>query len=125
MFFLTTSSCYFRNNACEGSSSFPFPKKLNNLIKCFRWCLVKKYKSCRQKSNRKIDAEFVKQLDFKDIEFLVQKKSLKKLKKIISALAYLRIFAYCIYTSKETFQAHADLLPIAGVKNLHYGLIYL
>ena len=61
------STCFSEIAPCKGSSYFPAPKKLNNLMKklvniknedeeCFRWCLDKNSAIIRN-----IDREFAKQ----------------------------------------------------------------
>lgn len=81
------STCFSEIAPCKGSSYFPVPKKLNNLMKklvniknedeeCFRWCLDKNSAIIRN-----IDIEYSKQLNFQGIKFAVQeKKIMQKLK---------------------------------------------
>ena len=73
---------------------------------------------------RNVDKEFAKQLEHEGIKFLVyQNPNIQKQKKqknnSINVFGYEDETPYCIYTSKQTFEQHIDLLPLLSSKNNH------
>ena len=80
-------------------------------------------KSCKQKNPAKInnvDKESAKQLNFKGVKLPVHKKDSAKLGKQISVFSCEDQTPYCIYSSKQTFEKHVDLLLLLNYKNSHY-----
>ena len=83
------------------------------------------FKSCKQKPRKNLDKEFANQLDFNSVKFPFHKKNYTKIEKNIS----INVFGYgdktpCyIYTLKQTFAKHVDLLLLPDSKNSHYVLM--
>ena len=83
------------------------------------------FKSCKQKSRKNLDKQFANQLDFNSVKFPFYKKNYTKIEKNIS----INVFGYgdktpCyIYTLKQTFAKHVDLLLLPDSKNSHHVLM--
>lgn len=85
-------------------------------------------KSCKLNASklRNIDTEFARLRNFKDVRFPVHKKNYSKIGKkdvSINGFEYKNKKQHCIYTSKQTFEKHADLLLLFNTKNFCYALI--
>ena len=76
---------------------------------------------------RNVDKEFRKQLNFQGVKFPVHKKDYSKIEKLndisISAFGPEVETPYHIYTSKQTFEKHVDLLLSSNSINSQYVLI--
>ena len=63
-----------------------------NDIKCLKWCLVR-YLNCgdhKQATFKKVDKDFARKLDFKDIKIPINLRDIHKLRtKIVSASLFL------------------------------------
>ena len=124
----------------KGSSYIELPQELRNrkkgLInmknkdnKCFRWCHIR---SLNPKDNnpqriKKSDKEYINNLDYSGIEFPVTTKQYNKIEKQneinINVFGYENKQPYPIYTSKEKYEKHMELLLITEDENNHYVLI--
>ena len=64
---------------------------------------------------------------FKRVRFIVHEKVCIKIEKqnniSINVFGCEDEIPYCIYTSKQTFEKHLDLLLLSNSKNFHYVLI--
>ena len=96
---------------------------------CFRLCLLR-YLNPVNKNPAKVinvDKEFAKQLNFKDMKFLAHEKDYVKIEKqnniSINAFGNEDETPHPIYTSKQTFEKHADLLLLTNSKNSRDVLI--
>ena len=73
---------------------------------------------------RKVDKDFVIELYFKDIKFPIKVKDIHKIEKNnsidISVFGFENKEKYPIYTSKNTFIRHVDLLLIGEEGKRHY-----
>ena len=96
---------------------------------CFRWSLVRYFSLLKNPAIiRNVDKKFAKQLNYKNVNFPVYKKEYSKIEKqnniSISMFSYQKKKTlYRIYTSKQTFEKHIDLLLISNVKKLYHVLI--
>ena len=76
---------------------------------CFKWCLVRYSHPADRHSARieKIDKDFAKELDFKDIKFPIKIRDTPKIEKNncidISVFGYENKGKYSIYISKKRF----------------------
>ena len=124
----------------KGSSYIKLPEELNNPIKglinlknkdneCFRWCHIRQLNPQNKNPQRinKSDKEYIKKLDYSDIEFPVTIKQYNKIEKQneinINVFGYENKQPYPIYISKEKYEKHLELLLITEDKNKHYVLI--
>ena len=100
------------------------PKKKSN-----KWCLVRYLNPVNKNPAkiRNVDRELAKQLNFKGVKFPIYKKEYAKKEKqnniFINVFGPQDEIPYLIYTSKETFEKHVDLLLLSNSKNSHYVLI--
>ena len=124
----------------KGSSYIKLPEELNNPKKglinlknndneCFRWCHIR-YLNPQEKDPqriKKIDKEYINQLDYSGIEFPVTVKQYNKIEKQneinINVFGYENKQPYPIYISKEKYEKHLELLLITEDENKHYVLI--
>ena len=124
----------------KGSSYIELPQELNNPKKglinlknndneCFRWCHIR-YLNPQDKYPqriKKIDKEYINQLDYSGIEFPVTVKQYNKIEKQneinINVFGYENKQPYPIYISKEKYEKHLELLLITEDDNKHYVLI--
>ena len=124
----------------KGSSYIELPQELNNPKKglinlknndneCFRWCQIR-YLNPQDKYPqriKKIDKEYINQLDYSGIEFPVTVKQYNKIEKQneinINVFGYENKQPYPIYISKEKYEKHLELLLITEDDNKHYVLI--
>ena len=124
----------------KGSSYIELPQELNNPKKglinlknndneCFRWCHIR-YLNPQDKYPqriKKIDKEYINQLDYSGIEFPVTVKQYNKIEKQneinINVFGYENKQPYPIYISKEKYEKHFELLLITEDDNKHYVLI--
>ena len=124
----------------KGSSYIKLPQELRHHQKglinmknedneCFRWCHIR-YLNPQDKNPQRIkktDKEFINKLDYAGIEFPVTTKQYNKIEKQneinINVFGYENKQPYPIYTSKEKYEKHMELLLITEDKNKHYVLI--
>ena len=124
----------------KGSSYIELPQELkhhkkglinmkNNDNECFRWCHIR-YLNPQEKDPqriKKIDKEYINQLDYSGIEFPVTVKQYNKIEKQneinINVFGYENKQPYPIYISKEKYEKHLELLLITEDDNKHYVLI--
>ena len=124
----------------KGSSYIELPQELkhhkkglinmkNNDNECFRWCHIR-YLNPQDKYPqriKKIDKEYINQLDYSGIEFPVTIKQYNKIEKQneinINVFGYENKQPYPIYISKEKYEKHLELLLITEDDNKHYVLI--
>ena len=123
----------------KGSSYIELPpeiKKSKGLIniknednECFRWCHIRHLNPQNKNPKRitKTDKNFIKQLDYSNIEFPVTVKQINKIEKQnnirINLFGYEEKQKFPIYISQEKFQDHMELLLINKDKKNHYVLI--
>ena len=123
----------------KGSSYIELPpeiKKSKGLIniknednECFRWCHIRHLNPQNKNPQRitKTDKNFIKQLDYSNIEFPVTVKQINKIEKQnnirINLFGYEEKQKFPIYISQEKFQDHMELLLINKDKKNHYVLI--
>ena len=123
----------------KGSSYIELPpeiKKSKGLIniknednECFRWCHTRHLNPQNKNPQRitKTDKNFIKQLDYSNIEFPVTVKQINKIEKQnnirINLFGYEEKQKFPIYISQEKFQDHMELLLINKDKKNHYVLI--
>ena len=106
-----------------------FIKNQNEDNECFRRQLVRYLNSVNYNPTkiRNVDKEFANQLNFKGIKFPVYTKDYAKREKqnniSINVFGYEYETPYRIYTSKQTFEKHDDVLLLSNSKNSHYALI--
>ena len=129
-------------NPLAGSSYKKLPKYLDHprrgLInipdiddsECFRWCLVRYLNSANHHPEimEKADKDFVKTLDFKDINFLLKLKDIQKIENKnsidISVFGYENKEKYRIYVPKKCCKwKHFDLSLIGEEEQKHHVLI--
>ena len=112
----------------KGSSYIELPpeiKKSKGLIniknednECFRWCHIRHLNPQNKNPQRitKTDKNFIKQLDYSNIEFPVTVKQINKIEKQnnirINLFGYEEKQKFPIYISQEKFQDHMELLLI-------------
>ena len=124
----------------KGSSYIELPQELkhhqkglinmkNNDNECFRWCHIR-YLNPQEKDPqriKKIDKEYINQLDYSKIEFPVKINQYNKIEKQneinINVFGYENKQPYPIYISKEKYEKHLELLLITEDENKHYVLI--
>ena len=124
----------------KGSSYIELPQELRHHRKglinmknedneCFRWCHIR-YLNPQDKNPQRIkksDKEFIKKLDYSEIEFPVTTKKYNKIEKQneinINVFGYENKQPYPIYISKEKYEKHMELLLITEDENKHYVLI--
>ena len=123
----------------KGSSYIELPpeiKKSKGLIniknednECFRWCHIRHLNPQNKNPQRitKTDKNFIKQLDYSNIEFPVTVKQINKIEKQnnirINLFGYEEKHKFPIYISQEKFQDHLELLLINKDKKNHYVLV--
>ena len=124
----------------KGSSYIELPQELNNPKKglinlknndneCFRWCHIRYLnpQDVHPERIKKIDKEYINQLDYSGIEFPVTVKQYNKIEKQneinINVFGYENKQPYPIYISKEKYEKHLELLLITEDENKHYVLI--
>ena len=124
----------------KGSSYIKLPEELNNPKKglinlknndneCFRWCHIRYLnpQDAHPERIKKIDKEYINQLDYSGIEFPVTVKQYNKIEKQneinINVFGYENKQPYPIYISKEKYEKHLELLLITEDENKHYVLI--
>ena len=124
----------------KGSSYIELPQELNNPKKglinlknndneCFRWCHIRYLnpQDVHPERIKKIDKEYINQLDYSGIEFPVTVKQYNKIEKQneinINVFGYENKQPYPIYISKEKYEKHLELLLITEDDNKHYVLI--
>ena len=124
----------------KGSSYIQLPQELRNSSKglinlknndnqCFRWCHIRHSNPQDKYPQRikKVDKEYIKKLDYKDIEFPVNIKQYNKIEKQneinINVFGYENKEIYPIFISKEKHEDHMELLLITKDENKHYVLI--
>ena len=123
----------------RGSSYIELPPEINRskgLIniknkdnECFRWCHIRHLNPQIKNPQRitKTDKNFIKQLDYSNIEFPVTVKQINKIEKQnnirINLFGYEEKQKFPIYISQEKFQDHMELLLINKDKKNHYVLI--
>ena len=123
----------------KGSSYIELPpeiKKSQGLIniknednECFRWCHIRHLNPQNKNPQRitKTDKNFIKQLDYSNIEFPVTVKQINKIEKQnnirINLFGYEEKQKFPIYISQEKFQDHMELLLINKDEKNHYVLV--
>ena len=124
----------------KSSSYIELPQELRNSAKglinmknednkCFRWCHIRHLNPQNKDQQRikKVDKEYVKNLDYSEIEFPVTTKHYNKIEKQneinINVFGYENKQPYPIYVSKEKYEDHMELLLITENENKHYVLI--
>ena len=124
----------------KGSSYIKLPQELRNGKKglinmknddneCFRWCHIRYLnpQDVHPERIKKIDKEYINQLDYSEIEFPVTTKKYNKIEKQneinINVFGYENKQPYPIYISKEKYEKHIELLLITEDENKHYVLI--
>ena len=111
----------------------PSKKRFNtenfNENRCFKWCLTRHLNPADHHPARirKVDKDFAKELDFKDIKFPIKIKYIHKIEKKELYQPYgfwlWNKEKYPIYMLKNTFKRHVDLLLIQKEGKSHYVLI--
>ena len=102
-------------------------KKEDN--ECFRWCHIRHLNPQEKHPERikKFDKEYIKNLDYSEIEFPVTVKQFNKIEKqnniSINVFGYEERQPYPIHITKEKFEKHMDLLLIIEGENKHFVLI--
>ena len=92
---------------------------------CFRWCHIRHLNPQDVHSERikKSDRQYINKLNYNGIEFLVTTKQYNKIEKQneinINVFGYENKKPYPIYTSKEKFEDHMELLLITENENKH------
>ena len=124
----------------KGSSYIKLPQELRHHRKglinmkneddeCFRWCHIRHLNPQDKNPQRikKSDKEYVKTLDYSEIEFPVTTKQYNKIEKQneinINVFGYENKQPYPIHVSKEKYENHMELLLITENENKHYVLI--
>ena len=124
----------------KGSSYIELPQELKHHRKglinmknkdneCFRWCHIRYLnpQDVHPERIKKIDKEYINQLDYSEIEFPVTTKKYNKIEKQneinINVFGYENKQPYPIYISKEKYEKHMELLLITEDENKHYVLI--
>ena len=124
----------------KGSSYIKLPTELRNSAKglinmknedneCFRWCHIRHLNPQDKYPQRikKVDKQFIENLDYSEIEFPVTTKQYNKIEKQnkinINVFGYEDKQPYPIYVSKENYKDNMNLLLITENKNNHYVLI--
>ena len=124
----------------KGSSYIKLPQELRNSAKgliniknedneCFRWCHIRNLNPQAKYPQRikKVDKQYIKNLDYSGIEFPVTTKQYNKIEKQneinINVFGYENKQPYPIHLSKEKHDKHMNLLLITEDENKHYVLI--
>ena len=124
----------------KGSSYIKLPTELRNSAKgliniknedneCFRWCHIRHLNPQDKYPQRikKVDKQFIENLDYSGIEFPVTTKQYNKIEKQneinINVFGYEDKQPYPIYVSKERYENCMNLLLITENENKHYVLI--
>ena len=124
----------------KGSSYIKLPQELRHNAKgliniknddneCFRWCHIRHLNPQAKDSQRikKVDKQFIENLDYSGIEFPVATKQYNKIEKQneinINVFGYEDKQPYPIYVSKEKYEDCLNLLLITENENKHYVLI--
>lgn len=124
----------------KGSSYIELPQELRNSAKglinmknedneCFRWCHIRHLNPQAKYPQRikKVDKQYIENLDYSGIEFPVTTKQYNKIEKQneinINVFGYKNKQPYPIYVSKEKYDNHMNLLLITDNENKHYVLI--
>ena len=124
----------------KGSSYIELPTELRNSSKglinmknedneCFRWCHIRHLNPQDKYPQRikKVDKQFIKNLNYSGIEFPVTTKQYNKIEKQnkinINVFGYEDRQPYPIYISKEKYEDCMNLLLITENENKHYVLI--
>ena len=124
----------------KGSSYIELPQELRNSRKglinmknedneCFRWCHIRHLNPQDKYPERikKVDKQYVKNLNYSEIEFPVTTKQYNKIEKQneinINVFGYENKQPYPIYVSKEKHDNEMNLLLISENENKHYVLI--
>ena len=111
------------------SSSKSIINLKNDDNECFRWCHIRHLNPQHKNPQRitKIDKNFIKQLDYSNIEFPVTVKQINKIEKQnnirINLFGYEEKQKFPIYISQEKFRDHMELLLINKDEKNHYVLI--
>ena len=124
----------------RGSSYIKLPQELRNSAKglinmknedneCFRWCHIRHLNPQDKYPQRikKVDKQFIENLDYSGIQFPVTVKQYNKIEKQneinINVFGYEDKQKYPIYVSKEKYENCMNLLLITENQNTHYVLI--
>ena len=124
----------------RGSSYIKLPTELRNSAKglinmknedneCFRWCHIRHLNPQDKYPQRikKVDKQFIENLNYLGIEFPVTTKQYNKIEKQnkinINVFGYEDRQPYPIYVSKEKYEDCMNLLLITENENKHYVLI--
>ena len=124
----------------KGSSYIKLPTELRNSAKglinmknedneCFRWCHIRHMNPQDKYPQRikKVDKQFIENLDYSGIQFPVTVKQYNKIEKQnqinINVFGYEDKQPYPIYVSKEKYEDCMNLLLITESENKHYVLI--
>ena len=124
----------------KGSSYIELPQELRHSAKglinmknedneCFRWCHIRYLNPQKKNPQRlkKVDKQFIENLDYSGIEFPVTTKQYNKIEKQneinINVFGYEDKQPYPIYISKEKNEDCLNLLLITENENKHYVLI--
>ena len=124
----------------KGSSYIELPQELRNSKKgliniknedneCFRWCHIRHLNPQEKNPQRikKLDNQYIKNLNYSGIEFPVATKQYNKIEKQnninINVFGYENKQPYPIYVSKERNEDFLNLLLITENENKHYVLI--
>ena len=124
----------------KGSSYIKLPQELRHHRKglinmknedneCFRWCHIRHLNPQDKDPQRikKVDKQYVNNLDYSGIDFPVTTKQYNKIEKQneinINVFGYENKQPYPIYVSKEKYEDHMELLLITENENKHYVLI--
>ena len=124
----------------KGSSYIELPQELRHHRKgliniknedneCFRWCHIRYLnpQDVHPERIKKIDKEYINQLDYSGIEFPVTTKQYNEIEKQneinINVFGYENKQPYPIFVSKEKYEKHIELLLITENENKHYVLI--
>ena len=122
----------------EGSSYIKMPKDLRNrsLIniknydhECFRWCHIRHLNPQEKNPQRikKVDREYIKNLNYSGIEFPVTIKQYNKIEKQnninINVFSYSNGEIFPIYVSRERNEDMLNLLLLTKTAGRHYILI--
>ena len=124
----------------NGSSYIELPFELQHHMKgliniknkdneCFRWCHIRYLnpQDVHPERIKKIDKEYINQLDYSEIEFPVTTNQYNKIEKQneikINVFGYENKQPYPIFVSKEKYERQMNLLLITEDENKHYVLI--
>ena len=124
----------------KGNSYIKLPTELRNSAKglinmknddneCFRWCHIRHLNPQDKHPERikKVDKQFIENLDYSGIEFPVTTKQYNKIEKQneinINVFGYEDKQPYAIYVSKEKYEDCMNMLLITENENKHYVLI--